>query len=37
MAERAWKVFEEKWTWEAIAPRVHAAAEDCLRRTRNGA
>jgi glycosyltransferase involved in cell wall biosynthesis len=37
MAERAWKVFEEKWTWKAIAPRVHAAAEDCLRRTRNGA
>lgn len=37
MAERAWHVFREKWTWDAIAPRVHAAAEDCLRRTRDGA
>ena len=31
MAERAWKQFLEKWTWEAIRPRVWAAAEDCLR------
>lgn len=33
MAERAWKIFLEKWTWEAIRPRIHAAAEDCLRVT----
>jgi glycosyltransferase involved in cell wall biosynthesis len=31
MAERAWKQFLAKWTWEAIRPRVWAAAEDCLR------
>jgi glycosyltransferase involved in cell wall biosynthesis len=30
MAERAWKVFEEKWSWDAIRPRVHAAVESCL-------
>jgi glycosyltransferase involved in cell wall biosynthesis len=35
MADRAWHQFLEKWTWEAISPRVWAAAEDCLRR-RNG-
>jgi glycosyltransferase involved in cell wall biosynthesis len=33
MAERAWREFLEKWTWEAIAPRVWKAAEDCLRRS----
>ena len=33
MAERAWKDFVEKWTWDAIAPRVWSAAEDCLRRS----
>ena len=32
MAERAYEAFLEKWTWDAIAPRVWAAAEDCLRR-----
>jgi glycosyltransferase involved in cell wall biosynthesis len=32
MAERAFDAFLEKWTWDAIAPRVWAAAEDCLRR-----
>jgi glycosyltransferase involved in cell wall biosynthesis len=32
MAERAWSRFLEEWTWEAIRPRVWAAAEDCLRR-----
>lgn len=31
MAERAWNDFLEKWTWDAIAPKVWAAAEDCLR------
>lgn len=33
MAARAWAEFLEKWTWEAIAPRIRAAAEDCLRRS----
>ena len=33
MAERAYRAFLEKWTWDAIAPRVWAAAEDCLRRS----
>jgi glycosyltransferase involved in cell wall biosynthesis len=32
MAERAWHAFLERWTWEAIRPRIWAAAEDCLRR-----
>lgn len=31
MVERGWQAFLNKWTWEAIAPRVHAAAEECLR------
>jgi glycosyltransferase involved in cell wall biosynthesis len=31
MAERAWRQFTERWTWDAIRPRVWAAAEDCLR------
>jgi glycosyltransferase involved in cell wall biosynthesis len=31
MAERAWNEFLEKWTWDAIRPRVWAAVEDCLR------
>jgi glycosyltransferase involved in cell wall biosynthesis len=31
MAERAWRQFLEKWTWDAIQPLVWAAAEDCLR------
>jgi glycosyltransferase involved in cell wall biosynthesis len=31
MADRAWQVFLEKWTWEAIKPRVWAAVEECLR------
>jgi glycosyltransferase involved in cell wall biosynthesis len=33
MAERAWQVFLERWTWEAIRPRIWAAAEDCLQRS----
>lgn len=33
MAERAWQQFLEKWTWEAIQPRVWSAAEDCLQRS----
>ena len=35
MAERANKKFLERWTWDAIQPRVWAAAEDCLRRNAN--
>jgi glycosyltransferase involved in cell wall biosynthesis len=31
MAERAWRQFTERWTWDAIRPRVWAAAEECLR------
>lgn len=31
MAERARRKFLNKWTWEAIQPRIWAAAEDCLR------
>ncbi len=31
MAERGWRNFLQKWTWEAIHPLVWAAAEDCLR------
>lgn len=32
MADRAWRQFLDKWTWDAIRPRIHAAAEDVLRR-----
>ena len=31
LAERAWRRFLGEWTWDAIAPRVWAAAEECLR------
>jgi len=31
MAERAYSTFLDKWTWEAIAPRVWAAVDECLR------
>jgi glycosyltransferase involved in cell wall biosynthesis len=35
IAERAWCRFLDHWTWDAVHPRVWAAAEDCLRmRTR---
>jgi glycosyltransferase involved in cell wall biosynthesis len=37
MAERGWRQFLEKWTWDAIRNQVWAAAEDCLRRTQTGA
>ncbi|MGA8151673.1 MAG: glycosyltransferase family 4 protein [Terriglobales bacterium] len=33
MAERGWRRFLERWTWEAIRPQVWAAAEDCLHRS----
>ena len=36
MAERAYEAFLKNWTWDAIAPRVWAAAEDGLRSSRNG-
>lgn len=32
MAESAFAAFLQKWTWDAIAPRVWAAAEDALSR-----
>jgi glycosyltransferase involved in cell wall biosynthesis len=31
MAERAWREFLEKWTWDAVRPSIWAAAEDVLR------
>jgi glycosyltransferase involved in cell wall biosynthesis len=31
MADRAWQLFLEKWTWEAIRPRIWSAVEDALR------
>jgi glycosyltransferase involved in cell wall biosynthesis len=31
MAERAWRRFSDNWTWDAIAPCVWSAAENCLR------
>lgn len=34
IAERAWSDYLNKWTWDAIAPKVWAAAEDCIRRSR---
>jgi glycosyltransferase involved in cell wall biosynthesis len=37
MAERAKNKFLENWTWKAIQPRIWATAEDCLRRSANGA
>ena len=33
LAERAWQQFLETWTWDAIYPKVCAAAEACLRRS----
>jgi len=30
VAERAWQQFLEKWTWDAIRPRIWAAADACL-------
>jgi glycosyltransferase involved in cell wall biosynthesis len=31
IAQRAWLEFQDKWTWDAIRPRIWAAVEDCLR------
>ena len=36
MAERAWQSFLNSWTWDAIAPRVWAAAEQCLKLSGGG-
>lgn len=33
MADRAWRRFLCEWTWDAVAPRVWVAVEDCLRRS----
>jgi len=33
MAERGFAAFAQKWTWDAIAPRIWAAAEDAMRRS----
>ena len=30
MADRAYAAFLQNWTWDAIAPKVWAAAEDAL-------
>ena len=35
MAERGWQQFVNKLTWKSITPRIHATAEDCLRRSHN--
>ena len=32
MAELAWLKFMRRWTWDAVSPRIWAAAEDCLGR-----
>ena len=32
MAERAWQQFLQKWTWDAIQPRIGEAVAECLRR-----
>ena len=34
MADRAYAAFLQNWTWDAIAPRVWATAEDALRLSR---
>ncbi len=31
IAEKAWRRYLDNWTWEAVRPRVWAAAKDCLR------
>lgn len=33
LAANAWDDFLRHWTWDAITPKVWAAAEDCLRRS----
>ena len=36
MAQRAWRRYLDDWTWEAIAPRVWATAEHCLKLSADG-
>ena len=31
IAERAWRRYLDQWTWDAVRPKVWAAAEDCFR------
>jgi glycosyltransferase involved in cell wall biosynthesis len=33
LADNAWAVFHANWTWDAIAPKIHAAASDCLQKS----
>lgn len=33
LADRAYEDYLARWTWDAIAPRIVAAVEDCLRRS----
>jgi glycosyltransferase involved in cell wall biosynthesis len=33
LVDRAWERFCKEWTWDAMAPRVAAAVEGCLRRS----
>jgi glycosyltransferase involved in cell wall biosynthesis len=33
IAERGYQRFRDEWSWDAIRPRIWAAAEDCLRRS----
>jgi glycosyltransferase involved in cell wall biosynthesis len=33
LAEKAYTAFLEKWTWDAIAPKIWVAVDDCLRRS----
>jgi polysaccharide biosynthesis protein PslH len=35
MAEQAWRQFQNRWTWDAIRPRIWAAAEECLQLSPN--
>ncbi|MBL9188083.1 MAG: glycosyltransferase [Opitutaceae bacterium] len=33
IAEHAWGEFLNRWTWDAIAPKVHAVAQSCVRKS----
>src|SRR5262245_30471692 len=34
LATRGWQTFLEKWTWDALQPRILRAADDCLHHAR---
>jgi glycosyltransferase involved in cell wall biosynthesis len=36
MAEKAWQLFQDRWTWHTIRPSIWAAAEHCLRLNAGG-